>query len=199
MEKLEKMGQLYLEVQGCRRCDLWRGRRNPVLGEGNIDSGVLLVGEAPGRREDETGRPFAGAAGQLLDSLLWGIGLRRGDLYIGNVVKCRPPGNRPPRVEEVMACSPYLERQLGILEPRVIVPMGNTATLHLMNRFGLSPMRIGEIHGKPLRVEAPWGRVILFPTYHPASALYMKGLEDILRRDFKSLRSILEGLEASHD
>lgn len=192
--KSERMRQLHLEVQSCRRCGLWEGRRNPVVGEGNLDAKAFLVGEAPGRREDESGRPFAGAAGQLLNDLLQGIGLSRGDVYIGNVVKCRPPGNRPPRVEEVEACSPYLERQLTILEPRIIVSMGNTATQHLMTRFGLSPRYIGEVHGKPFRVGATWGEVILFPSYHPASALYVKGLEYVLRRDFESLNRILDGL-----
>ncbi|MEM2892769.1 MAG: uracil-DNA glycosylase [Candidatus Bathyarchaeia archaeon] len=196
-EKSESMRNLHLEVQSCRRCGLWEGRRNPVLGEGSLDAKAFLVGEAPGRREDETGRPFAGAAGQLLNDLLGGIGLSRGDVYIGNVVKCRPPRNRPPRAEEVEACSPYLERQLSILRPRIIVSMGNTATQYLMTRFGLSPRYIGEVHGKSFRVEAPWGEVILLPSYHPASALYTKGLEYVLRRDFESLRSILDGLEAS--
>lgn len=192
--KSEKMRQLYLEVQRCRRCSLWERRKNPVLGEGDLDAKIFLIGEAPGRREDETGRPFAGVAGQLLDDLLKGIGLCRSDVYIGNVIKCRPPGNRPPRVEEVEACSPYLERQLSILRPGVIVPMGNTANHYLMTRFGLSRRDIGEVHGNPFRVEAPWGEVILFPSYHPASALYMKRLEDVLRRDFELLRRILEDL-----
>jgi DNA polymerase len=197
--RLELMRQLSSEIYGCKRCRLWEGRRNPVPGEGDVDSKVFFVGEAPGRREDETGRPFAGAAGRLLDDLLRGIGLSRNGVYIGNVVKCRPPGNRPPRVEEVEACYPYLERQFRILEPRVIVSMGNTATTHLMTRFNLSPKSVGEIHGRPQRAGASWGEVIIFPSYHPASALYMRGLGEALRRDFAALKGILDSLGFSHD
>jgi len=185
------MEALSEEVRGCRRCGLHAGRRNPVVGEGSLDATAVFIGEAPGRREDETGRPFVGAAGRLLDRLLLHIGLGRGEVFIGNVVKCRPPNNRRPRAEEIRACAPYLERQLEIIEPRVIAPMGNSALGHLMRRFGLTPAPIGEAHGRQTEVEAPWGRVTLFPLYHPAAALYLNDLEGVLERDMESLGRLL--------
>ena len=185
------MRKLYEEVLNCRRCNLCDGRRNPVLGEGGMDAEVMFVGEAPGRREDETGRPFVGAAGRLLDSLLDHIGLRRENVYIGNVVKCRPPNNRRPRSEEIRVCAPHLEKQLEIIEPKILAPMGNSAIDYLMRRFGLKLASIGQVHGKKFEVEAPWGRVFLFPLYHPAAALYMKDLERVLVEDMEALGRLL--------
>ena len=167
------------------------------MGEGNLDAAVAFIGEAPGRREDEMGRPFVGAAGQLLDCLLRGIGLGRGDVYIGNVLKCRPPNNRRPRVEEVEACTPHLERQLEIIEPNVIAPMGNSAIGYIMSWFGLEPTYIGQIHGRHFGAEAPWGGVVLFPLYHPAAALYNKELEGVLEEDFEALRRLLDSFGTS--
>jgi len=156
-----------------------------------MDAEVMFVGEAPGRREDETGRPFVGAAGRLLDSLLDHIGLRRENVYIGNVVKCRPPNNRRPRSEEIRVCAPHLEKQLEIIEPKILAPMGNSAIDYLMRRFGLKLASIGQVHGKKFEVEAPWGRVFLFPLYHPAAALYMKDLERVLVEDMEALGRLL--------
>ena len=197
MSKEERMKKISEEVLHCRLCGLCEGRRNPVVGEGNLDATVVFIGEAPGRREDETGRPFVGAAGQLLDRLLHHIGLERGDVYIGNVVKCRPPNNRRPRAEEIEACAPHLERQLEIIEPRVIAPLGNSAIGHLMRRFELTPAYIGRVHGKQSEVEAPWGQLVLVPLYHPAAALYLKDLERVLEEDFESLRCLLDRVGAS--
>ncbi|MCW3992616.1 MAG: uracil-DNA glycosylase [Candidatus Bathyarchaeota archaeon] len=185
------MREISEEISNCRRCGLCDGRRNPVVGEGNLDATVAFIGEAPGRREDETGRPFVGAAGRLLDRLLSNVGLGRGDVYISNVLKCRPPNNRRPRLEEARACAPHLERQLGIIEPRVIAPMGNSAIGYLMRRFGLTPAYIGQIHGRHFEAEAPWGRLTLSPLYHPAAALYNKDLGRVLEEDFESLRLLL--------
>lgn len=189
--KAERMRRLSEEVLDCRRCGLCDGRRNPVVGEGTLDATVVFIGEGPGRREDETGRPFVGAAGRLLDRLLHNIGLGRGDVYIGNVVKCRPPNNRRPRPEEIRACAPHLERQLEIIQPRVVAPMGNSALGYLMRRFGLTPASIGKVHGRHFEVESPWGRVVLFPLYHPAAALYVKDLERVMEEDFESLGRLL--------
>jgi len=189
--KTERMRRLTEEVLNCRRCGLCDGRRNPVIGEGDLDAAVSLIGEAPGRREDETGRPFVGAAGRFLDNLLHHIGLERGEVYIGNILKCRPPNNRRPLPEEIRACAPHLEEQLEIIQPRIVAPMGNSAIGHLMRRFGLTPAPIGQVHGKQFEVESPWGRVVLFPLYHPAAALYVRGLEWVLEEDFESLRGLL--------
>ena len=197
MSKEEQMKKLAKEILICRLCCLCDGRQNPVLGEGNLDATVVFIGEAPGRREDETGRPFVGAAGRILDRLLAHIGLRRGDVYIGNIVKCHPPNNRRPRSEEIEACAPHLERQLEIIEPGVIAPMGNSSIRYLMRWFGLTPASIGKVHGEQFEVEAPWGRVVLFPLYHPAAAIYLKNLERMLKEDFESLKRILVRVDGS--
>jgi DNA polymerase len=183
------------EVLGCRRCGLCDGRWNPVIGEGNLDAKVVFVGEAPGRREDETGRPFVGSAGQLLERLLGSVGLRRGDVYITNIVKCRPPNNRPPTPREIEACSPHLERQLAIIRPRIIAPMGNTAIGYMTSRLGLKSVRISAMHGRAIEAEAPLGRVALFSLYHPAAALYTKELEKIMEKDFAALGRLLDGID----
>lgn len=162
------------------------------MGEGNIESPLAFVGEAPGRKEDETGRPFVGSAGKLLDQLLSHIGLDRSEVYITNVVKCRPPGNRRPKSGEVRSCTPYLDEQLTAISPRVIAPMGNSAAAYLLRRFGLERASIGEIHGRAFDVEAPWGRAVLFPLYHPAAVLYNRGLEAELTEDFESLKALLD-------
>lgn len=191
------MNELAEEVRNCRRCGLCGDRQNPVLGEGSLSATVMFIGEAPGRKEDETGRPFVGAAGRILDRILEHISLGRGDVYIGNVVKCRPPNNRRPRSTEIEACAPHLETQLEIIEPGIIAPMGNSAISHLMKRFGLKTATIGKVHGKPFDVEAPWGRVVLFSVYHPAAAIYRKKLERVLEEDFESLKRILDRVYGS--
>jgi DNA polymerase len=112
-------------------------------------------------------------------------------VYITNVVKCRPPRNRRPKSGEVRSCTPYLDEQLAVISPQVIAPMGNSATSHMLRRFGLGRASIGEIHGRPFEVEAPWGRVVLFPLYHPAAVLYNRGLEAELIEDFESLKDLL--------
>jgi len=189
--KEDLIGRVSEEVHGCRLCVLSEGRLNPVVGEGSLDSPVVFVGEGPGRKEDEAGRPFVGSAGRLLDKLLSHIGLDRSEVYITNVVKCRPPGNRRPKSGEVRSCTPYLDEQLAIISPRVISPMGNSAAAHLLKRFGLGRASIGEIHGRALEVEAPWGRAVLFPLYHPAAVLYNRGLEAEQIEDFESLGRML--------
>jgi DNA polymerase len=189
--KEELIGRVSEEVSGCRLCALSEGRLKPVVGEGSLDSLVVFVGEGPGRKEDESGRPFVGSAGKFLDKLLSHIGLDRSDVYITNVVKCRPPGNRRPKSVEVRSCTPYLDEQLVVISPRVIASMGNSATSHMLRRFGLGRASIGEIHGRLFEVEAPWGRVVLFPLYHPAAVLYNRGLEAELIEDFESLKALL--------
>ena len=192
--KAEWMRRLSKEIQKCRRCGLCRGRQNPVVGEGDLDAALMFVGEAPGRREDETGRPFVGAAGQHLDSLLHHIEMSREDVYIGNVVKCRPPNNRRPRQEEIKICSPHLEKQLEIIEPKIVAPMGNSSIGYFMERFGLKSAPIGIIHGRHFRVEMPWGEMILLPLYHPAAAIYNRDLDQVMEKDFEVLGELLRRL-----
>ena len=171
------------EVRGCTRCPLSRSRTLAVPGEGNPISDVLLVGEGPGAREDATGRPFVGPAGQLLEELLRSIGWSRDDVFITNVVKCRPPGNRDPEPEEKAACAGYLERQADVLEPAVVVTLGR----HSLQRY-LPGSRIGSVHGRLRR--SPSGRHV-FPMYHPAAALHQASLRDTLFRDVRGLPAAL--------
>ena len=197
ISKTEGMKKVSEEILSCRRCGLCEGRLNPVVGEGNLDSNVFLIGEAPGRWEDRAGRPFVGAAGRLLDRLLNNIGIKREEVYISNVVKCRPPNNRRPRTEEISACSIHLGKQLDVIDPRFIAPMGNSATGYFMKRLGLKPITIGRIHGQriePVDRSIESGRAVLFPLYHPAAALYNKDLEKVLEKDFFALKSVLERL-----
>jgi DNA polymerase len=171
-----------LEVSGCTRCPLHAGRTRTVPGEGNPLSDVLLVGEGPGAREDATGRPFVGPAGQLLDELLRAIGWSREQVFIANVVKCRPPANRDPEPEEISACRPYLDRQEAALDPAVIVTLGR----HSLRRY-LPDARIGEVHG---RLRRSGGRFV-FPMYHPAAALHQASLRETLFADMRSLPAAL--------
>ncbi len=175
----------------CERCRLHEGRLNSVPGEGDLFSSVVLVGEAPGRKEDESGRPFVGSAGKLLDAALEHVGLTRPRIYITNVVKCRPPGNRRPRSDEVATCTGYLDEQLAIMAPRVVAPMGNSALRHVFNRFGLGRAVIGEVHGKPHPLDFDWGEGVVFPLYHPAAILYNRSLEADLHADLEALVALL--------
>jgi DNA polymerase len=171
------------EVRTCTRCPLARRRTHAVPGEGNRLSDVLLVGEGPGAREDATGRPFVGPAGQLLDELLHAIGWERADVFITNVVKCRPPGNRDPEPEETAACADYLARQEAALEPAIVVTLGR----HSLQRY-LPGARIGAIHGQLRR---SFSGQHVFPMYHPAAALHQASLRETLFRDMRGLPSAL--------
>ena len=179
------------EARACTRCPLHVGRTQAVPGEGNPLSDVLLVGEGPGAREDATGRPFVGPAGQLLDELLQSIGWAREHVFIANVVKCRPPGNRDPEPDEINACRPYLDRQEAALDPAVIVTLGR----HSLRRY-LPDARIGEVHGRLRR----WGSRFVFPMYHPAAALHQSSLRETLFADMRGLPAALltarEAIEA---
>jgi DNA polymerase len=171
------------EVRGCTRCPLARTRTHAVPGEGNVLSDVLLVGEGPGAREDATGRPFVGPAGQLLDELLQSIGWARPDVFITNIVKCRPPGNRDPEPGESAACSDYLVRQEAALDPAVVVTLGR----HSLGRY-LPGARISAIHGVLRR---SFTGQHIFPMYHPAAALHQTSLRETLFRDIRGLPSAL--------
>jgi DNA polymerase len=170
------------EIRACRACPLHRSARQAVPGEGSAESGIFFLGEAPGYNEDIQGRPFVGAAGQLLDELLEGIGLDRGKVFITNVVRHRPPENRDPLPEEVLACDVWLKRHLEVLKPRVIVTLGR----HAMGRF-LPGESISRIHGRPRKVNG----LVIFPVYHPAAALHQPALRGALAGDFAALALLL--------
>jgi DNA polymerase len=178
-------------IRVCERCRLHEGRLNTVPGEGDLSSPVVLVGEAPGRKEDESGRPFVGSAGRLLDAALERVGLTRSQVYISNVVKCRPPRNRRPRSDEVATCTRFIDEQLGILAPRVVAPMGNSALSHVFGRFGLGRAVIGEVHGRAYPVAFDWGEGMVFPLYHPAAILYNRALEVELQADLEAMVALL--------
>ncbi|GBE57732.1 uracil DNA glycosylase superfamily protein [bacterium BMS3Abin01] len=181
--------ELRAEVEQCRRCALSRDRTNIVFGSGSADALIMFVGEAPGYHEDQQGQPFVGQAGKLLEKLLGRIGLTRDDVYIANVLKCRPPGNRDPLLEEIDECRVYLERQVAIIEPLVICTLGNFSTKLLSGR----PDGITRVHGTPQPLPGSGGRISLFPVLHPAAALYTAANLKILEEDFDHLPQLLDG------
>jgi len=172
------------EVGACRKCSLYRTRHNPVAGEGPSNAEIMLVGEAPGSREDLLGRPFVGAAGKVLDVSLRSVGLDRSEVYITNVLKCRPPGNRDPLPTEIERCTLYLNRQIDVIKPRIICPLGNFATSHVLGRYGFKPKSISRIHGRVFM--APGVRVI--PMYHPAALIYDRSLGEKNVKDWKAVK-----------
>jgi uracil-DNA glycosylase family 4 len=169
-------------MKACRKCPLAETRTRVVPGEGPADAEVLFIGEAPGFNEDRQGRPFVGQAGQLLTELLQSIGLRREDVYITNIVKCRPPNNRDPMPNEIEACRPWLEEQLEVLSPLVICTLGR----HSMARYFKAS--ISRIHGQPAKM----GEVWVMPFFHPAAALHNQALRPALFEDFQKLPDLLE-------
>lgn len=185
--KLEGLKGLEAEVSKCRRCGLWRTRTRTVFGSGPPQPRLMLVGEAPGSQEDREGLPFVGAAGKLLTSLLLSAGLRREEVYITNVVKCRPPGNRTPLPEETDACRPYLEEQVRILEPRLVVALGRVAASVLLGR----PVVMAREHGRRVGCRFAGRSFSLFLTYHPAAGLYSGGNRSSLEEDFRKLGRLL--------
>ena len=168
---------------GCTRCRLAQGRTQVVFGYGNPRADLMFVGEAPGFHEDKQGVPFVGQAGKLLERLLTGVELRREDVYIANVLKCRPPGNRDPQPDEIEACEPHLFRQIELIEPKVIATLGNFATKLLSGR----PLGITRVHGQEQALTIAGRSVILFPLYHPAAALHNQSLRGTLSDDARRL------------
>ena len=183
MDYAEELQRITEEISVCDKCDLHFSRKNGVPGEGPINADIVFIGEGPGFHENEQGRPFVGAAGRFLDELLAKIGLKREDVYITNVVKCRPPGNREPRPEEVEMCaSHYLDRQLQLINPKVIITLGR----YSLGRF-IHNAKISDVHGQAMRVK---GRLIV-PMYHPAAALHQASLRPIVEQDFAKLPELI--------
>src|SRR3989344_1092880 len=161
----------------------------PVIGEGNHSAKIMFIGEAPGQKEAETGRPFCGAAGKILDELIESIGLKRADVYITNVVKDRPPNNRDPNPSEIALYGPFLERQIEIIQPEVIATLGRFSTKFILQKFGLpeKDQSITILHGNALDAIATYGPIKIVPLYHPAVALYNANSRKVLEEDFKVL------------
>ncbi|RLE89930.1 MAG: uracil-DNA glycosylase [Thermoprotei archaeon] len=188
MNELEKIAE---EIRNCRKCDLWKGRTKAVPGEGNPQAKLMIVGEAPGEKEDLEGRPFVGTAGKLLTKLLNDVGINRRDVFITNVVKCRPPGNRDPRQNEIRICSTYLDRQIKIIRPKMILALGRHSTSYFLSKIGKKSTSIMAIRTKIFTISINGMRVKVFPTLHPAAALYNPRLKSVLQSDFRKLSELL--------
>jgi DNA polymerase len=177
----------------CTRCALAEGRTHVVFGSGDPDADLMLVGEAPGFHEDRQGLPFVGQAGGLLDRLLATIDLRRDDVYVANTLKCRPPGNRDPRPDEVAACEPHLFKQIELVRPKVVATLGNFATKLLSGRS----LGITQVRGREFEVTLGAIPVVLYPLYHPAAALYTPSMLEVLESDFARIPVLLDGRTAA--
>jgi DNA polymerase len=176
------LSEIANQCASCELCDLHHSRKNALAGEGPSEADILIVGEAPGFHENEKGLPFVAASGKLLDELLQSIHINREDVFITNIVKCRPPSNRDPKPEELLACRPYLERQIEAINPKVIVTFGPNASENF-----IPGAKVSQIHGKPIGLD---NRVIV-PLYHPAAALHQSSLKSVLEADFTTLPGII--------
>ena len=179
---MSTLTELYEEIAGCQRCILAQSRKNPVPGEGPQNAQVLFIGEGPGFHEDQQGRPFVGAAGHFLEELLAEIGLTREDVYICNVIKCRPPQNRDPLPEEIEACKPFLDRQIEIISPQMVVTLGRFS----MERY-FPGAKISQVHGQPRKI----GGIIYYPIYHPAAALHQPKWRQVVQDDMSRIPQVL--------
>jgi len=187
-QRRETLKEVYAQTQQCTRCaELAATRKTVVFGAGNADAELMFVGEAPGASEDEQGIPFVGRAGKLLETLLGEIGMARSEVFIANVLKCRPPGNRDPRPEEIANCHEYLYRQVELIQPTVICTLGNFSTKLLRD----DPTGITRLHGQPQVLTLGRRAVRLYPIFHPAAALYTPRMLETLREDFARLPALL--------
>jgi DNA polymerase len=187
LSKESQISDLYGEVKNCTKCPLYKFAKNPVPGTGSVNAEIMFVGEGPGEKEDEKGEPFVGSAGKLLDEMLASIDLQRKDVYIANVVKHRPPQNRDPKPEEIETCWPYLERQIEIINPRLIVCLGRHSLSRLLPNIGA----ISQVHGRCFKK----GNRHFMALYHPAVALYNGSYRNTLFEDFKKIKIALKKID----
>jgi DNA polymerase len=178
-----ELEKLAAEIAQCTGCLLHGGRTKAVPGEGPEKADIMFIGEAPGFHEDQQGRPFVGAAGKFLEELLESIGLGRKDVYIANVIKCRPPGNRDPLPEEIEACKPFLDRQIELIQPKLIVTLGRFSMARIFPKA-----RISTIHGQPRKV----GGIVYYPMYHPAAALHQPSLRHTIKEDMQRIPQLIK-------
>jgi len=182
------MNKIIEEIKKCEKCELCKTRTQAVPGDGNLNAEIMFVGEAPGKNEDLKGVPFVGRAGKLLDEMLNKIGLERKDVYITNIVKCRPPENRDPTPNEKKICSEHLDKQIEKMKPKVIVCLGRHSAGYLFEKYEIEFPGIGEAHGKAYENKEG---ILLFPIYHPAAAIYNQKLKSDLEQDFRNLIDVL--------
>lgn len=198
-QKYNAMLAIKEEVIACQKCGLYKTRILPVVGQGSHDAQIIFIGEAPGANEDKTGVPFCGRAGQILNLLLDSVGIKREDVYIANILKDRPPGNREPAPDEIVACTGYLLKQISIIEPKIIATLGNYATHFILEKFGVpeSQLGISRLRGKrfPIQDETTKKSYTIIPLYHPAVAIYNSKSLDDLKNDFKIIREQLKDSE----
>lgn len=192
MNKQSQLDQIAADIREKNVCpDLAKTATNLVMGDGNLDSDIVFIGEAPGKNEDLQGLPFVGAAGKFLNEMLAAAGMERSDVYITNIVKYRPPNNRDPLPEEKAAFWPYLLKQLQIIQPKVVITLGR----HSMEYF-LPGMKIGQIHGEPKRIQFGEQKIVIMPLFHPAAALYNGSLRQTLIDDFLKVPTVIEQLDS---
>lgn len=180
---MSELETLAAEIAGCTQGLLHQGRTKVVPGEGPENAQIMFIGEAPGFHEDQQGRPFVGAAGKFLEELLESIGLTRKDVFIANVIKCRPPGNRDPLPEEIEACKPFLDRQIELIQPKLVVTLGRFSMARAFPKA-----RISRIHGQPRKI----GGVLYYPMYHPAAALHQPSLRSVLKEDMRRIPELIK-------
>jgi uracil-DNA glycosylase len=185
-----ELDNLKENVKSCCKCKLSQNRNNVVFGEGNFSADILLIGEAPGINEDKEGRPFVGKAGKFLDELLNSAEIKRSEVFIANILKCRPPQNRNPTSEEIRNCTIFLDRQIELINPKVICTLGNFSTKYILEKFGLEKEidGISKLHGKIFKINTILGTIKIIPLYHPAVAIYNANMKDILTKDFKIVK-----------
>ncbi len=190
MSKEEKIKELKQQILICKKCELYKTITNSVIGEGSPDTDIIFIGEAPGYNEDKQGKPFVGNAGKIFDELLNSIDLKREEIYITNILKCRPPENRNPTEEEIKVCSSYLNKQIEIINPKIICCLGNFATSYILKRFNIKEkiQGISKIHGKIFNVQTLTGVIKIIPLYHPAVATYNSNMLETLKQDFQIVK-----------
>jgi DNA polymerase len=192
LSEKEFLDAIAAKIMICRKCELWKTRKNAVPGEGSSENQIMFIGEAPGYWEDIKGKPFVGAAGKFLDTLLSEIGFGRHGVFIGNILKCRPRRNREPLPHEIQKCTPYLDSQIRVIQPKYIITLGNYSTAYIFSKVALPFSGITQVHGKFYEKSILGKRATIFPTFHPAASLYSAKYKEQLIRDFRTLRHELQ-------
>ena len=187
MSKIDAIDNIKESIKNCKKCGLHKIRNNPVIGEGALNTSIMFIGEAPGKNEDDSGKPFIGRAGKILQKMLLSINLNREDIYITNIIKCRPPKNRDPSKSEISLCSSYIEKQIKLINPKLIVPLGRIAISYIFEKFDIPFEKINSIHGKVFAKED----YKIIPIYHPAAIIYNNKLYDKLQNDFNIIKKNL--------